>query len=302
MDNLLSTLTFLGIIIVSQTNPVAMKAEAQDNRVSITFNRDIDTCVNVFSAINLYPGLWGYWKWRNSRVLDFVSDSIIPDTIVYVLNINSELKDMNGNAVGPTGSIFTAPKSISYDIRRVPLEWEGDLGSPDVEIDWRSGLKVYTLKPKFGRSYKSVTDVVFCWDHIYTGTLRIDHASPIYPHFITSASQIYKAAVDASGALYLINRPYGHQYRWLIFPDNQFYHALDVSNKGEILVALSPSKDDTTCMIYLLSPAAEIIWIKKFCMRNRKTMMIDLSFVNTADRFVIHIDGRIYCFKMQRIE
>lgn len=302
MDYFLSALAFLSITILSQTNPAVIKAEAQSNLVSIAFDRDIDTCVNVYSAITIYPGLFGCWKWRNNRELDFISDSFIPDTTVYVLNINSELKDISGNAVGPTGFIFTASKSISYNFRRVPPQWEGNLGSPDVEIDWGSGLKLYTIKSRIHSLYKSVIAVVFCWDHIYNGTLRTNYASPIYPHFITSASHIYKAAVDPSGALYLINRPHRQQYRWFIFPENQFYHALDVSNKGEVLIAISTSKADTMSEIYLLSPAAEIIWTKKFCMHNHNDMIIDLSFINTVDKFVLHIDGRVYCFKMQRVE
>ena len=301
MDNLLSALAFLSSTILSQTNPVVIKVEAQSNRVSIAFNRDIDTSVNVYSAINIYPGLFGCWKWRNNRELDFIGDSFIPDTTVYVLNINSELKDISGKAVGPTGFIFTASRSISYNIRSLPPQWE-NVASWDVEIDWRSGLRVYTIKPKIHPSYKSVMDVVFCWNHIYDGTLRKNYVSPLYPHFITSASQKYKAAVDSSGALYLIDRIYGQQCRWFIFSKNQFYRTLDVSDKGEVLIALSTGKSDTMSEIYLLSPAGEILWNKKFFMRDHNDMMIDLSFINTADKFVVYIDGRVYCFKIQRVE
>lgn len=299
----MSLFTLLLLIVTSfaHTNPVVIESEVSSNRVSILFDRDIDTTVNACSVVEIYPSLFGYWEWQNNRELNFVGDSSISDTAVYVLNINTELKDAGGNAVGPTGFIFTGSKSISYTVRRSPLQWE-DVSSWDVEADWRSGLRIFTIKPQIHSSRRFVMDVVFCWEHSYNGALRQDPGLFKYPHFITSASNEYKAAVNASGALYLIDMIYGQQYRRFIFLENLLYHALDVSDNGEVIIALSAGKGDTTNVVYLLSPAGEIMWAKEFLAQNHRDMVTDLRFMKAIDKFLIYFSGKIYCFKMQRVE
>ncbi|MGB7054755.1 MAG: hypothetical protein WBE28_05500, partial [bacterium] len=295
------TLLLLIVTNFAHANPVVIESEVSSNRVSILFDRDIDTTVNVCSVVEIYPSLFGYWEWQNNRELNFVGDSSISDTAVYVLNINSELKDTDGNTVGPTGFIFTGSRSISYTVRRSPLQWE-DVSSWDVEADWRSGPRIYTIKPQIHSSRRSVMGVVFCWEHLYNGALRQDHGLFKYPHFTTSASKKYRAAVDASGTLYLVDMTYGQQYRRFIFPENILYHALDVSDKGEVIIALSASKVDTMSVIYLLNRAGEILWAKEFSAHNHSNIKTDLCFMNTADKFLIYTSGKIYCFKIQRVE
>jgi hypothetical protein len=277
------------------------EVEVDSNYVSILFDSDIDTTVSVYSTMEIYPDLSGYWKWHNNRQLNFIGHSFIPDTAVYVVNINAELKDTKNIAVGPTGFIFTGSKTISYVSRRSPLQWE-DVSSWDVEADWRYGPRIYTIKPQIYSSYRSVVDVLFCWQHLYDGVLRQDHRSFKYPCFTTSASRKYKAAVDSIGSLYLIDVIYGAQYRRLVFPEHLFYRAVDVSDKGEVLIALSASEADTRSVVYLISPAGEILWAKDFLAQNHRNMMTDLRFINAIDKFLIYISGKIYCFKMHRKE
>lgn len=292
-------LIFSTSLVSNPTNSAVEKVEAQDNHISIIFNVDVDTTTNVYSAISIFPDLFGYWRWRNNRELVFISDSLIPDTTVYILTISPELKDISSNVVGNVDLVFTVLKSISYTVQKIPLQWE-TVTQWDVETDWIHGPKVYTIKPKLHSSYQLVTGIVFCWDHIYHGPLRRDYAIHNYPYFVSSTRQNYKTAVDSNGALYLIDKLYGLRYRWFIFPENQLYRALDVSDKGEVLIALSSNVADTTTTIYLIDPAGKIIWTKIFFMYNDNNRIFDLCFINNLDKFLIYNDGKVYCFKLMR--
>lgn len=292
-------LIFSTRLVSNPTNSAVEKIEAQDNHISIIFNVDIDTTTNIYSAISIFPGLFGFWRWCNNRELVFISDSLIPDTTAYILTISPELKDISGNSVGNGNVVFTVLKSIYYTVKKIPLQWE-TVTQWDVETDWTHGPKVYTIKPKLHASYQPVTGIVFCWEHIYHGPLKKDYAIHNYPYFVSSTRQNYKAAVDSNGALYLIDKLYGLRYRWFIFSKNQLYRALDVSDKGEVLIALSSNVADTTTTIYLIDPTGEIIWTKKFFMDNDNNRIFALRFINDLDKFLIYNDGKVYCFKLAR--
>lgn len=88
---------------------------------------------------------------------------------------------------------------------RIPFVWEGN-EHWDEEIDWKSGIKVYKLKPKLHPSYRHIKGVVFCWEHIFCCSLKPAKTKYLYPHFISSAHKNYKASVDLNGFLYLIQR------------------------------------------------------------------------------------------------
>lgn len=292
-------LIFLTRLVSEPTNSAVEKIEAQDNRISIIFSVDIDTTTNVYSAISIFPGLFGFWRWCNNRELMFISDSLIPDTTVYILTISPELKDISGHSVGNGNAVFTVSKTISYTVKKLPLQWEA-VAQWDVETDWIHGPKVYAIKPKIHASYQPVRDIVFCWEHIYRGPLRKNYGINSYPYFVSSTRQNYKAAVDSNGALYLIDKLYGLRYRWFIFSKNQLYRALDVSDEGEVLIALSSNDADTATTIYLIDPTGEIIWTKNFFMDNDNNRIFDLLFISNLDKFLIYNDGKVYCFKLIR--
>lgn len=292
-------LIFSSRLVSNPTNSAVEEIEAQDNHISIIFNADIDTTTNIYSKIGIFPGLFGFWRWRNNRELIFISDSLIPDTTVYILTISHELKDISGNAVGDVNFIFTVLKSMSYTVQKIPFHWE-DVTQWDVENDWIHGPKVYTVKPKLRPFYRSIVEIVPCWEYIYHGSLSKNKRIYTYPHYVSSNRGTYKAAVDSNGALYLLDNVYGLRYRWFIFPENQFYRALDISDQGEVLVALSSNEADTTTTIYLINPAGEIVWVKKFFTRNDNDRTFDLCFISHLNKFLICSNGKAYCFKMVR--
>jgi len=290
-------LLFSNIFFRNSANGAVKKIIARDNYISVLFDIPVDTTINIYSAIKIFPILSGQWQWNSLYELLFIPDSSIPDTTVYILRIPPILKDSAGNSIGNLDLLFTVSKPISYRVQQVPLEWE-KVNQWDVETDWSSGPKVYNLKPKIHPSYQNITRVVFCWEHIYYGSLKNNNTRYCYPHFVSSNRQNYKASVDFNGFLYLIDIGYRLRYRWYIFPENQLYRDLDVSNNGEILVALSPNEADLTTTVYLVQPDGQFIWTKKFLMGNDK--IFELCFVDNLDEFLIYNNCKIYCFKILR--
>lgn len=115
-----------------------------------------------------------------------------------------------------------------------------------------------------------------------------------------SAQKNYKASVNSNGALYLGNLPFGMYYRWFAFPPNQFYRALDVSNNGEILIALSSMKTDISTMVYLIDSAGKIIWENRFFNPSCNNNAFEVRFVNQLDKFLIYDSKKLHCFKIIR--
>lgn len=285
----------------ASSKPKISAIEIQDARVSIAFDTDMDTSVNPFTTIELYPGLFGYWEWHDPQRLDFVSNATVSDTTVYILNVHPGLRDAQGNALGPRGFIVTEPKIISYSIERVPLQWD-DVSDPDVEIDWQTGLRIYTIKDRLHSSYPPAYGVACCWRHPFYGPLRENRPSPNYPHFVTSASRRYGASVDSTGALYLIDRYIRVQHRSYVLPTKQRVRSLDISDKGEVLVAMSASEDDTVMTAYLLDPAGRVAWVEHFAAHEGRDTRLDVSFVNAVDKFAIQVNAIMYCYSIQRAE
>ncbi len=133
---------------------------------------------------------------------------------------------------------------------------------------------------------------------MYHGSLTSNKKIYTYPHYVSSSQRRYKAAVDSNGALYLLDNVYGLCYCWFIFLKNQYYRALDVSDKGEVLIALSTNPADTTTKVHLISPAGDVIWTKFFCVHDDK--IFDLCFINNLDKFLTCSNKKLYCFKMVR--
>ncbi len=193
--------------------------------------------------------------------------------------------------------VFTVKKSISYTVHEVPFQWED---AEDGEwVDFVRGPSVYTLRPKLHPSYQPIRSVALYWEYLYHGSLTNDKRICSYPHYVSSSQRKYKAAVDSNGALYLLDNVYGLRYRWFIFPENHYYRALDVSDNGEVLIALSTNPADTITKVFLINPAGDIIWTRIFWVYDDEKIF-DLRFINTLDKFLIYSNKKLYCFKMLR--
>lgn len=288
---------FLSFLFSSLLYSGVVSVGAKDNYVFISFNEDMDTTADDFWKIHIFPPVSGFWQWRSLRELVFIADSSLSDTIIYILSLTSELKEKNGSAIEDTDLIFTASKSVSYIGYQIPFEWE-DIKEWDEEIDLRGSRWVYKIKPKIHPSYKQIIDILLCWFRVYHGSFKRNFKDYYYPHFISSEGKKYKVAVDSNGFLYLIDSSYGMRYRWWIFPENQCYRALDVSDNGEVLAALLSSDEDKVVIVHLISPEGEIMWSSKFYLKNSTD--VGLSFISRLDKFLICINGEIFCYKILR--
>jgi len=128
--------------------------------IYIRFSVPMDPSVDLWSAVNISPGVSGDWKWLSDTEIDFRVDPAFIKNTAYTISLSSQIKDIQGEGLIPYTFSFSTKTSDDYECYPVAFQWE-NVSYWQTGLDWVSRYYEVQFLSFYFPFYQSAYDAFY---------------------------------------------------------------------------------------------------------------------------------------------